>query len=1065
MRPIRLKIKNIASFRGEQEVDFLEIQKITSLFAISGETGAGKSTILNSIALALYGDVYKKNVNQLDLVTLGEKEGSIEFLFEANGKYYLADWRARVKKQNGESYTTPRPPTRTLYSIKGTSFNDEKIVITKNIVDLLNLNFDQFCKCIILNQGEFARFLTSSFTERKEILEKLYPGEVLESMGKELKKEIDLLEKEKNEAQIRVSELSGEEISGEELLKRKNLLTNKLSELENIFKNTEHLERHFTSLQTYYDKIITNKQKKEIITKEVSSQTSKYNELLVSGDLIQSELEETIKESLRIPHLQILLKKEEKLQFIQEQIRTNENEKKGKEKELIQVIKDLNVTEEEINNLKITFKEKLEKTTIPFEEYKNNKEIIEQIFEVFAELELTLEELKGKSERLKNLEEIGIRLKDETNKLKEKIQIIPESINEKLKHLESEKERISIKISNHQRLQIRLNELIKQYQEMKNYLVEYEEKSSQLLLLISKCESDLLPLEATLKIEEFILAKKTCALHALKVSEGLCPVCESNIEPGFWVSLTEKLNQDNLEDIRLKHSHLVKNLFEYKSEKEHFLKKKNQTQTALESKDIEIKSINKELELPVPDIQTIEKEIDELRKKIWQKEHDIQNHNSRLVELEKVKSQYSNLKKEFDNLTSISNSKKNHLTNLTSQVNSFLGFIDRDSLRALKYEIKVFNHLIEIEIAINKLTQQEHFFNLQKEKAKTEIKEKTSLINSFQEDLTKIKEELISELGDESAHNIISRLSQNEQIIREKWQKHQDEIKKCELIIKDTQGRLHQIDELIKDTDLQMTQELHRVHEFALLSTKPEINSLSKLQIDYKSEKAILLSFFDLIKNHKEFTRIESNDCRMELATASTKLNDWERVQDKIKILSLTIKDIQTKLQKKFNLFEILGKDELRTFVLSLVEEHLINYTNHQLLKLCQGRYEIVHQTRSFRMTPEFYVLDKYREGGIRKVSTLSGGETFMVSLAMALALAEMTRGQAEIDSLFIDEGFGSLDEHSLDDVMNMLHQIQNRGLLVGIISHIKNLSQALPVNLVLNKKTDGSSNINIQYN
>ena len=86
-----------------------------------------------------------------------------------------------------------------------------------------------------------------------------------------------------------------------------------------------------------------------------------------------------------------------------------------------------------------------------------------------------------------------------------------------------------------------------------------------------------------------------------------------------------------------------------------------------------------------------------------------------------------------------------------------------------------------------------------------------------------------------------------------------------------------------------------------------------------------------------------------------------------------------------------------------------------------------------------------------------------MVSLAMALGLAEMTRGTAEIDTLFIDEGFGTLDQESLEDVLDVLNQIQTRGLMVGIISHVKHLTDSIPVNLVLNKKRDGTSSVSIR--
>src|SRR3989344_7774759 len=126
MRLIRLRIKNIASLKGEHQIDFKQIQEQSPLFAITGETGSGKSSILNSIGLALYGQIYKKNVNQVDVVTLGEKDGSIELIFQVKGKYYLADWRARVRKQNGEPYSTPQTPVRNLYALEGPDFSDAK---------------------------------------------------------------------------------------------------------------------------------------------------------------------------------------------------------------------------------------------------------------------------------------------------------------------------------------------------------------------------------------------------------------------------------------------------------------------------------------------------------------------------------------------------------------------------------------------------------------------------------------------------------------------------------------------------------------------------------------------------------------------------------------------------------------------------------------------------------------------------------------------------------------------------------------------------------------------------
>src|SRR5690606_4643316 len=125
-------------------------------------------------------------------------------------------------------------------------------------------------------------------------------------------------------------------------------------------------------------------------------------------------------------------------------------------------------------------------------------------------------------------------------------------------------------------------------------------------------------------------------------------------------------------------------------------------------------------------------------------------------------------------------------------------------------------------------------------------------------------------------------------------------------------------------------------------------------------------------------------------------------------------------------LADVLGQDEFRSFALGLVEERLVAQTNRELEHLCEGRYQIT-LLENKKQSQDFLVVDHWRGGGERKVSTLSGGETFLVSLAMALSLAELTRGQTEVDAFFIDEGFGTLDRDSIDDVLEVLSNVQSR--------------------------------------
>jgi exonuclease SbcC len=123
MRLLKLRVKNIASLKGEHTISFEDIAAHSNLFAITGETGAGKSTILNSVGLALYGDIFKKTLNQIDVVSLGEYEGMIELIFQVRGKKYLAYWYVRTRKPNGEAYAKVPTPSRYLYTLAGNDYS------------------------------------------------------------------------------------------------------------------------------------------------------------------------------------------------------------------------------------------------------------------------------------------------------------------------------------------------------------------------------------------------------------------------------------------------------------------------------------------------------------------------------------------------------------------------------------------------------------------------------------------------------------------------------------------------------------------------------------------------------------------------------------------------------------------------------------------------------------------------------------------------------------------------------------------------------------------------------
>jgi exonuclease SbcC len=135
-----------------------------------------------------------------------------------------------------------------------------------------------------------------------------------------------------------------------------------------------------------------------------------------------------------------------------------------------------------------------------------------------------------------------------------------------------------------------------------------------------------------------------------------------------------------------------------------------------------------------------------------------------------------------------------------------------------------------------------------------------------------------------------------------------------------------------------------------------------------------------------------------------------------------------------------------------------------RLQQMSQGRYSFVHSDvagpRGTRGGLGLDVLDDY-SGLVRPAKTLSGGESFLASLSLALGLADVVAaetGGALLDTLFIDEGFGTLDADTLDQVMNTLDELRAGGRVVGLVSHVEELRQRIPVQLRVRKARSGST-------
>ena len=182
------------------------------------------------------------------------------------------------------------------------------------------------------------------------------------------------------------------------------------------------------------------------------------------------------------------------------------------------------------------------------------------------------------------------------------------------------------------------------------------------------------------------------------------------------------------------------------------------------------------------------------------------------------------------------------------------------------------------------------------------------------------------------------------------------------------------------------------------------------------------------------------------------------------KSLFAEISEQQTRYDTWAHLSSLIGSakgDKFRKFAQGLTLDHLIYLANRQLEKL-HSRYEL-RQKQSEELSLE--VLDTWQGDTTRDIKTLSGGESFLVSLALALALSDLVSHKTSIDSLFLDEGFGTLDQETLETALNALDSLNASGKMVGIISHVETLKERIPMQIQVKKESGlGYSKLNQCY-
>lgn len=1155
MKPIRLEVKGLNSFIDKQVVEFDKLTE-RGLFGIFGPTGSGKSTILDGITLALYGDIARKSSNYINTNCDGVYV-SYEFQITGNEvKRYRVDREFKRDNKSGGI----RNKSSKIIDITGGVENvlEEKAkAVTSKCEEIIGLKLDDFMRTVVLPQGKFSEFLKLEGKERRNMLERLFN---LRKYGDDLSSKLSFeIRKEKDKMNVLEGQLKGYEGVSEEALKAKeeeingiNLSIKSKEELLNkIKKEFEEAEKVWNTQKELCDKRIeeeslvsrseeiksfkerveiSNKADKVIvfinnleeILKEINKEDLKFNEL-------NKKLEELInlREENKLKFEEVSKKKEEKLPDLR--LKKEKLLESQKERDILFEIKadgvklkeackkifedrskcdtKLNSIEENEKRLNEELKEKEERKEELFvhEEFKNKINSGLFILSSYEGLDKQFNEIKSEEVELKKYIKNLTEDKEKSEKdLKVKIESLGKT-RDKLESLLKETPGDSNSILEKQIKLGEYREKINKYKEIKNSLEESLKSKNNFEEKLKAFENQKLLLEKEVReLKEYINKVKVEEL-AHKLRENLvegecCPVCGST---------HHELNK--VEKINLEESNEKTTLLESKEEKlKELILEFSKIEATLEYENKKIEELNISIEevgeVNEERLKSLEEEFNTLKDKI--EEFNLKKENLE-KDLEKLKEEKNNLENIFNKAEVILCEKIVREKEIASKIKE----LDKElklknsELNSIKNELKIEDIKLENELI------------LKKEKEKNLLEKEIRILRTQLEESNKIKDEL-REKRDALKEDYLSQKSlldgkvevyrEKERMIKGSLKGLIDEALPIEKI--DIKGLLEDLQleiDYIEKAYLNLSEAKEKLEKAfnnmnqEVAVTKERVNSLKlrkeneekkvNLALEEEGFKTILeVKEGILSKDEKEKlkTLIEEYDNNLIKIKANIELlikklngkslteEEWTRVlQEKnntekelkeveeLKIRLVTESEsIKKKLEEQRDILHIKAKQEHKLALLSDLEKLFKGKKFVEFIAANQLKYISIEASKKLKdITNGVYGLEvdengkfiirDYKNGGAeRDASTLSGGETFLASLALALSLSSQIqlKGTAPLELFFLDEGFGTLDDNLLDVVMSSLERLHHERLSVGIISHVESIKNRVPVKLIL---------------
>lgn len=1051
MRPLVLSMQAFGPFITKQSLDFEKLRP--GLFLIAGDTGAGKTSIFDALTYALYGQASgeRRQVSDLrsDFADPG-LETYVYLKFIHNGKIYeIKRFPAyRRPKLRGRGYT--EQAARVEFKLPDGRILEKTDEVNNKIQEILAVDFDQFRQTSLLAQGEFTKFLTASSNERADIFRAIFGTEALQAFSNRLGEQARAaknrlgLTREHRAQQILLLELDQEELV---LLKRQFAQSWEAGNLPQVdwrswLTGQENADRErLEELAQQVDRqrqIVDEAGKKLEQAKDWLKQEKTWQELeerlleqrkrCLNLDERKQELElRRLAQNVLFPIDQVYQYYTNTYQEQAEQFETVLQEKAEQEANLERLSQQLSLLESEKEE-RATEERHLQqlRDSLPlYQKLEEARAAADKIEKSFQSLEAKIPSLQAAAEASE---------KQYTTERNRSLQL--SDLRQALHALEAE---LHLRTEQLQGF-LSLDNKVKNWQMAEVELQKRQAEQKSLLLELQALDREKTQAEAS------YLAGEASRL-ALQLEAGKpCPVCGSTSHPAPALAAEKELDRAEVQSLQRQWKAKEEAYQEHKTLCDAEGKKQDYSWSELADQGSKVLS---DLNWEKPDPALYKNDLPAisiaLRQAIATTQEELTTLQTELQEKEKV---CQAAERSLERLPALEEKAQNA----------------REALRETESKCGELKLALQNERELSKIRAEGLRFPSRAE-AESAIKEVEKTLSAWEQQFKRLSGQVQASREEqlrleERAETLKRSLSEQEQKANEAKSRFESELGKIPALDEEKYRRF-----LEEDLDLEALAQAIEKDQQELISLEGEARNFLKHWNKEQERPQLKLLEQSLRVGQERSGRLQAelNDLKHRLNSNQAISIRLEGLDQRLSVEEAEARDLEELANVAAGKLTGRGRINFENYVQAYYFQAVLERANLRLAELTGGRYRLIleKEAQDLRKSLGLNILvDDLSSGKARSVSSLSGGESFLTALALALGLSDVAQerhGGLAIETLFIDEGFGSLDRSSLSEAVAILEDLGEHRYHCGIISHVEELREEIGQQILVEKQDRGS--------